>query len=75
VEDVQEADKIHTRYCTVILGAPKFAANNFAELELRRDNRRGEVLSRTAKYWLRMYSLEIVRMCYERQINNLNVEG
>jgi hypothetical protein len=49
-----------------------------AELELGRDSRRGKVLSTIAKYWLRllrMDSLEIVRVCYERQINNLKVDG
>jgi hypothetical protein len=49
-----------------------------AELELGRDSRRGKVLSTVAKYGLRllrMDSLEIVRACYEWQINNLNVDG
>jgi hypothetical protein len=57
---------------------PRSAANNVAELELGRDSRRGKVLSMIAKYWLRllrMDSLEIVWACYERQINNLKVDG
>lgn len=57
---------------------PRLAANNVTELELRRDSRRGHVLSRISKYWLRLFrmdSLEIVRTSYEWQINKLNVEG
>jgi hypothetical protein len=46
----KEIDKIHSRFGTIILGVPKFAANNLTELELGRDNRKGEVLGTTAKY-------------------------
>jgi hypothetical protein len=74
----KEIDKIHSRFCKIILGVPRSAANNVAELELGKDSRRGIVLSTIAKYWLgllRMDSLEIVRACYEWQINNLKVDG
>jgi hypothetical protein len=69
----KEVDKIHIRFCKIILGMPRSAANNVAELELGRDSRRGNVLSTIVKYWLRllrMDSLEIVRACYDWQINN-----
>jgi hypothetical protein len=49
----KEIDKIHSRFCKIILGVPRSAANNVAELELGRDSRRGKVLSTIAKYWLR----------------------
>jgi hypothetical protein len=71
-------DKIHSRFCKTILGMPRSAANNVAELELERDSKRGKVLSMIAKYWLRllrMDSLEVVRACYKWQINNLQVDG
>jgi hypothetical protein len=57
---------------------PRFSAINVAELEIRRDSRRGKVLSMIAKYWLRLLCmdfLEIARTCYEWQINNLKVAG
>jgi hypothetical protein len=74
----EESDKIYSRVCKIILGIPRFAEKNMAELELGRNSRRGKVLSTIAKYWflfLRMGSLEIERACYEWQINNLNVDG
>jgi hypothetical protein len=37
----EEIDKIHSRFCKIILGVPRFVANNVAELELGRDSRRG----------------------------------
>jgi hypothetical protein len=55
------------------LGIPRFAPNGFAELELGRDSRRGRILCRV-KYWLRILqtdSEELVRVCYEWQVNNL----
>jgi hypothetical protein len=61
-----------------MLGVPRFEASNLAELELGRDSRRGNVLSSIEKYWLRllrMNYLEIIRTCYEWQINNLKVNG
>jgi hypothetical protein len=76
-EGLKEIDKIHSRFCRIILGVPRFAANNVAELELCRDSTRGKVMSTISKYWLsllHMDSLEIVRRCYEWQINNLTVE-
>jgi hypothetical protein len=66
-----EINKIHSRFCKIILEVPRSAANNMAELELGRDSRRGKVLSTIVKYWLcllYMDSLEIVRACYEWQI-------
>jgi hypothetical protein len=41
----KEIDKIHGRI-KKILGIPRFAANGVAELELGRDSRRGEVMSK-----------------------------
>jgi hypothetical protein len=46
----KEIDKIHSRFCKMILGVLRFATNNIAELELGRDGRRGTVLSTNAKY-------------------------
>jgi hypothetical protein len=37
----KEIDKIHSIFCKIILGMPRSAANNVAELELGR-NRRGK---------------------------------
>jgi hypothetical protein len=45
-------DTENIRFCKVILGMPRSAANNVAELELGRDSRKGKVLSTIAKYWL-----------------------
>jgi hypothetical protein len=73
-----EIDKICSRFCKIILGMPRSVANNLAELELGRDSRRGKVLRTIVKYWLRllrMDSLEIVRACYDWQINNLKADG
>jgi hypothetical protein len=64
----KEIDKIHSRFCEILLGMPRSAANNMAELEFGRHNRRGRVLSTTEKYWLRLLrtdALEIVRAYYE----------
>jgi hypothetical protein len=74
----KEIDKIHSRFCKIILEIPRSAANNVTELEFERDSRRGNVLSTIAKYWLcllHMDSLEILSTCYEWQINNLKVYG
>jgi hypothetical protein len=57
---------------------PRSAANIVAELELRRVSGRGKVLNRITKYWLcllGMDSSELVKMCYEWQMNNLQVDG
>jgi hypothetical protein len=77
-EEWEKIDKIHCRFCKIILGVSRFSANNMAELELGRDSRRGKVLSMIAKYWLCLLhtdSLEIIKMYHEWQINNLKVEG
>jgi hypothetical protein len=74
----KQIDNIHSRFCKVSLRMPRLAANNVAELELGRVSRRGKVLNRIAKYWLRllgMDSSELVKMCYEWQMNNLKVDG
>jgi 1,2-phenylacetyl-CoA epoxidase catalytic subunit len=74
----KQIDNIHSRFCKVILGMPRSAANNVAELELGRGSRRGKVLNRIVKYWLRllgMDSSELVKICYEWQMNNLKVDG
>jgi hypothetical protein len=65
---------IHRRLCKKILGILRFAANRVAELELGRDSRRGIVLCLAVKYWqrtLQMDKEELVRVCYEWQVNNL----
>jgi hypothetical protein len=70
-------DKIHSRFFKVTVGVPRFAEISVGEPELERDSTRGKVLSMTVKFWLRLLcidSLEIVRTCYEWQINNLKVE-
>jgi hypothetical protein len=57
-----------------ILGIPRFAANWVAELEFGRDSSRGKVLSMFVKYWqriLQMDKAELVRVCYDWQINNV----
>jgi hypothetical protein len=64
----KETDKTHSRFCKIILGIPRFAANNVAELELGWDSRRGRVLSTIEQYWLCLLhrdSLEIVKTCHE----------
>jgi hypothetical protein len=74
----KQIDKIHSRFCKVTLGMPRSAANNAAELELGRVSRRGKVLNKITKYWLRllgMDSSELVKMCYEWEMNNLKVDG
>jgi hypothetical protein len=63
--------KINGRFCEIILGVPRFAANNMAELELEKNNRKGKFVSMIAKYWLRLLhliSVEILRMCHEWHI-------
>jgi hypothetical protein len=51
----KETDIIYGRLCKKILGIPRFAVNGVAEVELRRDSRRGKVLCLAVKYWLRVY--------------------
>jgi hypothetical protein len=70
----KQIDKIHSRFCKVTLGMPRSAANNAVELELGSVSRRGKVFNRITKDWLRllgMDSSELVKMCYEWQMNNL----
>jgi hypothetical protein len=74
----KQIDKIHSRFCKVTLGMPRSAANNVAELELGRVSRRGKVLNRITKFWLRllgMDSLELIKLCYEWQMKNLKVDS
>jgi hypothetical protein len=54
----KEIDKIYSRFCKIILGIPRSAANNMAELELGRDSRRGKVLSTIVKYWLHLLGID-----------------
>jgi hypothetical protein len=52
----------------------RFAENGVAELELRRDSRRGEVLCLFVKYWLKSLQMDVeepVRGYFEWQINEL----
>jgi hypothetical protein len=75
---LNETDQIHSRFCQIILGVATLAANSVAELELGRVSRRGVLLSTIVKYRLllsRVNSEEIVRTCYEWQVNNLKAEG
>jgi hypothetical protein len=69
-EGWKETDIIHGRLCKKILGIPRFSANGVAEVELGRDSRRGKVLCPAVKYWLRTLQMELVRVCYEWQVNN-----
>jgi hypothetical protein len=46
--------KIHWGFCMKILRVHRFAANGIAELHLRGDRRRGEVLCVVMKYWLQL---------------------
>jgi hypothetical protein len=77
-EGWKETDIIHSRLCKKIVGIPRFAANRVAEVELGRNSRRGKVLCLTVKYWLRTLQMdkeELVRVCYEWQINNLEFDS
>jgi hypothetical protein len=77
-EGWKEIDIIHGRLCKKILGIPRYAANGFAELELGRDSRRGKVLCLAVKYWKRTLQVdkeELVRVCYEWQVNNLEFDS
>jgi hypothetical protein len=77
-EGWKETDIIHGRLCKKILGIPRFAANRVAEVELGRGSRRGKVLRLAVKYWLRTLQMdkeELVRVCYERQVNSLEFDS
>jgi hypothetical protein len=61
-----------------ILAIPRFAANGAAELELGRDSRRGKVMCTLVKYWQRILQMDkddLVRVCYDWQINNAQYDG
>jgi hypothetical protein len=71
----KQIDRIHNKLCKVILGMPRLTANNVAEIELGRVSRRGKVLSRITKFWLRLLRLdssELIKLCYDWQMENLN---
>jgi hypothetical protein len=73
-EGWKKTDIIHGRLCKKLLGIPRFAEDGVAELELGRDSRRGKVLCFAVKYWQRILLVdkeELVRVCYEWQVNNL----
>jgi 1,2-phenylacetyl-CoA epoxidase catalytic subunit len=60
--------------CKKILGIPRFAAHVVIELELGRHSRRVKVMSTLVKYWQRILQMdkdELVRVCYDWQINNV----
>jgi hypothetical protein len=64
--------------CKKILGIPRFAANRVAEIELGRDSRRAKVLCLAVKYWLRTLQMdkeELIRVCFEWQVNNLKFDS
>jgi hypothetical protein len=49
-----------------------------AELELGRNSRKSKVLDKIVKYWLRILHMDrqdLVRDCYEWQINNLKLKS
>jgi hypothetical protein len=73
----KEIDIIHSRLCKKILGIPRFAVNRVAEVELGRDSRRGKVLC-LVKYWLRTLQMdkeELIRVCFEWQVNNFEFDS
>jgi hypothetical protein len=77
-EGWKEIDIIYSRLCKKILGIPRFEASGVAEVELGRDSRRGKVLCLAVKYWLRTLQMdeeELVRVCYEFQVNNLEFDS
>jgi hypothetical protein len=51
----KETDKIRSKFGKIILGAPRFAANDVIELQLGMDSRRGKFLSTNSKFWLRFF--------------------
>jgi hypothetical protein len=56
----------------------RFAINIVDKCEFGRDTRRGKVLCMIVKYWLRLLHMdihEIIRNCYEWQINHLQLES
>jgi hypothetical protein len=64
--------------CQKNLGITKFAANGVAELELGRNTRRVKVMSTLVKYWQRILQMDkddLVRVCYDWQINNVHYDG
>jgi hypothetical protein len=74
----KQIDRIHSKFCKVTLGMPRSAANNAAELELGSVSRRGKVLNRITKFWLRllgMDSLELIKLCYKWQMKILKVDS
>jgi hypothetical protein len=75
---LKEIDIIHGRLCKKILGIPRFAANGIAEMELGKDSRRSKVLCLAVKYWLRTLQMdkeELVRVCYDWQVNNFEFDS
>jgi 1,2-phenylacetyl-CoA epoxidase catalytic subunit len=61
-----------------ILGIARFVANGVAELELGRDSRRGEVMITLVKNWQRILQMDkddLVRVCYDWQIHNVQYGG
>jgi hypothetical protein len=60
------------------LQVPRSTANGVAALELGLNSRRGNVLGMTVKQWLRILYMDrqdLVRECYEWQINNLKLQS
>jgi hypothetical protein len=77
-EGMKEIDKIHGRICKKILGILRSAANGVTELKLGRDRRRGKVMSTLVRYSqkiLQMDKDDLVRVCYDLQINNAQDAG
>jgi hypothetical protein len=74
----KEIDKIHGRFCKKVLGVPRCAANEAAEIELVRDSRTGKTMRLTLKYWqriLRMDNQESVKKCYDWQKDNIKSDS
>jgi hypothetical protein len=60
------------------LGNSEICCKWGAELELGRDSGRGKVMSTLVKYWQRILHMdkdELVRVCYDWQINNVQYDS
>jgi hypothetical protein len=74
----KEVDKVHSIFCTKIIGIPNCAANGFAEKGLGRESRKSKCLGQIVKYWYRIMFLETeqpIKQCYERQKYNMGVKS
>ena len=68
-EAPKEIDKILNRFCKKLMGIPKCAASEFAEMKLGGESRRVKCIGQIVKYWYRIVRLDIedpVKQCYKR---------